>query len=162
MKYVMSAILLASIALAPAIHAAETLSNETTHNGVNSMISVSLGENSKLTVLPSERTQIRAFYRDVLDCPQTKESERIDIFKIGSTFFLGVVYDDSALSNPDHLKSIWLDLRTAHPKELKQKVLQFGIKEIEHFDKKHFYFQAPGGQVWRIVGSDEDMAKWQK
>jgi len=115
-----------------------------------------------LTVRPDARAQIRAFYRDVLGCPQTKESDRIDIFKIGPSFFLGVVYDASALSDQDHMKSIWLDLRTTHPEELKQRVLKFGIREIEYFDKKHFYFQAPGGQVWRIVGADEDMSTWHK
>jgi extradiol dioxygenase family protein len=46
------------------------------------MTSVSLGENSKLTVLPLERDQIRTFYREVLGCPQTRESERADFFRI--------------------------------------------------------------------------------
>ena len=56
-------------------------------------ITVSLGENSKLTALPSERDRIRKFYRDVLGCPATKESERIDIFRVGSGFYSGVVYE---------------------------------------------------------------------
>jgi catechol 2,3-dioxygenase-like lactoylglutathione lyase family enzyme len=122
---------------------------------------VSLGENSKLVVNPSERDQIRKFYQDVLGCPVTKESERIDIFKIGSTFYLGVMYGDSALSKEDYLKSIWLELRTENPDELKNKILDFGITEIEYWDKEHFYFQAPGGQVFRLTDSKEDMSKWQ-
>jgi hypothetical protein len=126
------------------------------------MTSVSLGENSKLTVLPLERDQIRKFYREVLGCPQTRESERADFFQIGTNFYLGVVYDDSALSMSDRMKSIWLELRTDRPDELKQEILKFGIKEIEYFDKEHFYFQAPGGQVFRLAGTIEDMSKWQR
>ena len=122
----------------------------------------SLGENSKLTALPSERDRVRKFYKDILGCPATKESERIDIFRIGTNFYLGVVYDSSALSPSDGLKAIWLDLRTDHPEELKQKILEFGIKGIEFWDKEHFYFQAPGGQVFRLVRSNEDMSKWQR
>ena len=122
----------------------------------------SLGENSKLTALPSERDRIRKFYKDVLGCPATRESERIDIFSIGTNFYLGIVYDNSALSPADSLKAIWLDLRTDHPEELKQKILDFGVKGIEFWDKEHFYFQAPGGQVFRLVGSSEDMSKWQR
>jgi hypothetical protein len=124
-------------------------------------MSVSLGENSKLTVNPSERGKIRKFYRDTLGCPATKESERIDIFKIGNTFYLGVMYDNSALTHEDALKSIWLELRTEDPEGLKRKILDFGIKELEYWDKEHFYFQAPGGQVFRLTESVEDMSKWQ-
>lgn len=123
---------------------------------------VSLGENSKFTANPSERDRIRKFYRDVLECPATKESERIDIFRIGSNFYLGVVYDNSALSAADALKSIWLDLRTGHPEELKRKIVKFGITGIEFWDKEHFYFQPPGGQVFRLVGTSEDMSEWQR
>ena len=113
----------------------------------------SLGENSKLTVLPSEREQIRKFYQEVLGCPLTSETERADFFRIGNNFNLGVVYEDSALSMADRMKSIWLELRADHPEELKEQILAFGIKEIDYFDKAHFYFQAPGGQVFRLAGA---------
>jgi hypothetical protein len=126
------------------------------------MTSVSLGENSRLTVFPPERDQIRKFYPEVLGCPQTRESERAGFFRIGTTFYLGVVYDDSALSMSDRMKSIWLELRTDHPDELKQERLKFGIKEIEYFDKEHCYFQAPGGQVFRLASTTKDMSKWQR
>lgn len=112
-----------------------------------------LGENSKLTVLPSEREQIRNFYQEVLGCPLTSETERADFFRIGNNFNLGVVYEDSALLMADRMKSIWLELKSDHPEELKQKILASGVKEIEYFDKAHFYFQAPGGQVYRLEGA---------
>ena len=81
---------------------------------------------------------------------------------MGTDFYIGFVYNDSALDEPTLLKSIWLELRTARPDELKKKILEFGIKEIEFWDKDHFYFQAPGGQVFRLVGDTEDMSKWQR
>jgi len=114
----------------------------------------SLGENSKLTVLPSEQEQIRKFYQEVLGCPLIRETERADFFRIGHNFNLGVVYEDSALSMSDRMKSIWLELRADHPEALKRNILAFGIKEIEYFDKARFYFQAPGGQVFRLEGAE--------
>ena len=117
------------------------------------MAVTSLGENSKLTVLKSEREQIRKFYQDVLGCLLTRETERADFFRVGNNFNLGVVYEDSALSMADRMKSIWLELNADHPEELKKQILAFGIKEIEYFDKAHFYFQAPGGQVFRLAGA---------
>ncbi len=128
---------------------------------MNTITKVSLGEHSKLTVRPSERDQVRKFYQDILECPATKRSKEIDVFKIGDTFYLGVVYADSALSKEDCMKSIWLELCTENPEELKNKILESGIKEIEYRDKEHFYFQAPGGQVYRLASRKEDMSKRQ-
>jgi hypothetical protein len=126
------------------------------------MTTLSLGENSMLTVNPAERNRVRKFYAEELGCTATKESERIDIFRVGATFFLGVTYDDAALSASDGLKSVWLDLRTDDPESLTQQILKFGIKGIDFWDKEHFYYQAPGGQVFRPVGATEDMSKWQR
>jgi hypothetical protein len=95
------------------------------------MTSVSLGENSKLIAHQAEREGVRKFYKEVFDCPATRESERIDVFRIGTNFSLGVVYDDSALSATDGLKSIWLEIRTPEPEVLKAKTLEFRIKEIQ-------------------------------
>jgi hypothetical protein len=123
---------------------------------------MSLGENSKLTAHPAERGRVRKVYKEVLGCPSTRESERIDIFRIGTNFSLGVVYDDSALSATDGLKSIWLDILTPEPEVLKVKILGFGIKEIQFWGKEHFYFQAPGARVFRLVDVNEDMSKWRR
>jgi hypothetical protein len=49
---------------------------------------------------------------------------------------------------------MWLEVRTARPEEMKKRILEFGIQGIEHWDKDHFYFQAPGGQVFRLAGDD--------
>jgi len=44
------------------------------------------------------------------------------VVMLGENSNIGVVYDDSALSEPDLLKSIWLELQTDRPEELKQKI----------------------------------------
>jgi hypothetical protein len=59
---------------------------------------VQIGENSKLTVHPSEPESVRKFYQDVLGCLMTKTWDAADVFQLGSAFFLGVVFDESALS----------------------------------------------------------------
>jgi len=122
---------------------------------------ISLGPDLKLPVNPSERDRVRAFYRDVLGCAMTKESDRADIFRIGSGSYLGVVYDSSA-QRDERRRSLWLEVRVDHPEELERKIVAFGAREIDFFDKMHFYFQAPGGQVFRLIGKDEDMSSWQR
>lgn len=126
------------------------------------MAKLSFGEHSKFTANPAERDRVRRFYTQVLGCPATKESEKIDIFRIGTNFPLSVVYDDSALSAVDGLKSTWLELRTPEREALKTRILEFGIEQVPFWDKEHFYFQAPGGQVFRLIGKTEDMSRRQR
>lgn len=123
---------------------------------------LNLGGNSKLTALPTERPEIRRFYTQVLQYEQTKIADNIDTFRIGANFFLGVVYDDAALSMADRLKSLWLELLTDELRQLKSAIINFGVEELEYWDKDHFYFQAPGGQVFRLVDAQEDMSRWRR
>ena len=126
------------------------------------MTNLALGEHSKMVIRPSERDRVQRFYRDVLGCRVTAKSEAMDLIRVGTDFYIGAVYDDAALSDSDRINSIWLELRTEDPAGYKQKILGFGCKEVEFWDKEHFYFQAPGGQVVRLAGKTEDMSKWQQ
>jgi catechol 2,3-dioxygenase-like lactoylglutathione lyase family enzyme len=163
MKYATIALIFAAIATASSAGNAATKHRRQgpPQEGLN-MTTVSLGENAKMTVLPSERDRFQRFYRDVLGCRVIEKSNTLDVVQAAPNFYIGVSYDDSALSESEMMKSIWLDLRTDHAGELKQKILKFGIKEIKYWDTEHFYFQAPGGQVFRLVGTTEDMSKWQR
>lgn len=125
------------------------------------MTGVSFGNHSKMTARVSERDRIRNFFGDVLGCRITNKPD-IDIIRLGTDFSFGVAYEDSALSESEALKSIWLELWTEFPEELKRKIVDFGVKQLEYWDKEHFYFQAPGGQVFRLAGPDGDALTSQK
>jgi Glyoxalase-like domain len=121
------------------------------------MTTVSLGANSKIAALPSERERIQQFYRDVLGCKVDTKPEA-DLIWLRPDFYLGVVYEDPPASESQLLMAIWLELRVERPEELKEKILSFGVTTIEYpRDEDHFYFQAPGGQVFRLVSNTEDM-----
>jgi len=83
------------------------------------MTTISLGENSKMVIRPSERDRVQRFYRDVLGCRVTPKSKGMDLIRLGADFYIGAVYDESALSGADRLNSIWLDLQTEDPDGLK-------------------------------------------
>jgi len=44
---------------------------------------------------------------------------------------------------------------------MKQKILDFGVKKVDVPDL-HLYFQAPGGQVFKLVGITEDLSVYEK
>jgi hypothetical protein len=71
---------------------------------------------------------------------------------------LGIVYDGSSLSEAELLNAMWLELRSDRIDDLKEKILAFGVKQHGYpQDALHFYFQAPGGQVFRLAGTEEDL-----
>lgn len=126
------------------------------------MLIATFGEDANIMAQPSEQVAIRTFFRDVLGAPQTRATERSDIFRLGPHFFLGVAYSKDAPTAEAMRKGIWLELATADPVAMKAKILASGGKHIEFWDKEHFYFQAPGGQVFRLIADTEDMSKWQR
>jgi len=43
---------------------------------------------------------------------------------------------------------------------MRQKILDFDVRKLDIPDP-HLYFQAPGGQVLRLVGINEDLSKYE-
>ncbi len=62
--------------------------------------------------------------------------------------------DADALSERDHLKATWMELKTDDPRDLEQRLRAFGVNEVDFVDTSRFYFQAPGGQVFRVASPD--------
>lgn len=121
-----------------------------------------IGNHSRITALPAERARIRKFYVDVLGAKHTRRSDEIDFFRFGNDFFLAVIYDAArALPVEQQEKSIWLELKAEDPAALTKKIRDFGVKELESLDKTRLYFQAPGGQVFRVAGSEEDLSRFE-
>ena len=77
-------------------------------------------------------------------------------------FYLAVVVADEAvtLGKADFFKATYLELRTGNVGEVQQQIVDFGVKVIQ-IDDPHLYFQAPGGQAFRLVGTAEDMSKYE-
>jgi len=71
------------------------------------------------------------------------------------------VYQSAALDESDFLKAIYLELKADNIEEMKQKILAFGVKKLDVPDP-HLYFQAPGGQVFRLVDINEDLSHYEE
>lgn len=115
------------------------------------------GTHSKMIAGPSARLRLQSFYRDVLGCyvgkgPQHAGGpEDTDLIRFPNGFSIVVHYHDAALGEAELKKAIWLELFTDDPVQLERKIQAFGIHPFDYFDKDHFYFQAPGGQVFRVA-----------
>jgi len=120
------------------------------------MAKVIFGNHSSVIVPRKDRDRIRKFYCDVLGGRLTNEKEERDFVRLGENF-IAFLYGDV----PDQSEflrtalTMWLELKSDNVEEMNQKILDFGVVKLEVPDP-HLYFQAPGGQCWRLVGTNED------
>ncbi|MBV9380730.1 MAG: VOC family protein [Streptosporangiaceae bacterium] len=126
------------------------------------MARVIFGNHAAVVVPRAEKDRIRQFYRDVLGCEITRASDQKDDFRMGDNFYIGVLYEneDVALDESSKLKAIYLELKADDVEEMRQKIVAFGVRVLEMQDP-HLYFQAPGGQVFRLAGINEDLSKYE-
>jgi catechol 2,3-dioxygenase-like lactoylglutathione lyase family enzyme len=140
------------------------------------MAKVIFGNHSAVRVPRTERDGIRKFYCDVLGGKIMREFDDKDDIRLGDDFYIGFLYGsgdgqgadkgvnyapDDALSNDDFLKTIFLELKADDVEETRQKIVAFGVKVLNVPDP-HLYFQAPGGQVFRLVGINEDLSEYER
>lgn len=112
------------------------------------------GNHLKIHAHKSLKQKIKDFYTTMLGCksiptPMTS----IECYKFEDGFVVGVYFGETeeVLSEKDQHKGAWLEIKTDNPDQLKKHLIDFGVKEVNYEDKSRFYFQAPGGQVFRIA-----------
>jgi len=91
-----------------------------------------------------------------------RASDLKDDVRMGDNFYIAFLYEDEGVSLDESgfLKAIYLELKAGNVDEMRQRIVAFGVKVLDVPDP-HLYFQAPGGQVLRLVGIDEDLSKYE-
>ncbi|TSJ36517.1 hypothetical protein FO440_22055 [Mucilaginibacter corticis] len=126
---------------------------------VNDMKKVSISNHASVVVQRSERGNIRKFYLETLGGELRSDDPERDLIRLGDDFFIAFLYDDVPDESEIGRKArfLWLELKTGDVPTMTTKILTAGVRKLDIPDP-HLYFQAPGGQVWRLVGADEDMS----
>ena len=123
------------------------------------MAKIIFGNHSSVIVPRKDRDSIRKFYCDVLGGKITKAQDERDFIRLGENFiaFLyGDVNDESEFLRT--ARGMWLEIKSDNVEEMREKILKSGLVMKLDIPDPHLYFQAPGGQCWRLVGVDEDMS----
>jgi len=124
------------------------------------MTKLILGNHTAVFAPRSEQDRIRNFYRDVLGATSRVESDSVDRFQLGETHFC-FVWHEEALEPKHFLKAIYLELATDNLDAMRRKIVDFGVSLVDIPDP-HLYFQAPGGQVFKLVALDEDLTLYEE
>ena len=118
---------------------------------------IAIGNHIKTNVRRGLADQVRQFYREILGCKSLPSpAPNLDLYEFANSFVLGVFFCDDAdvLTDEQCLNAAWLEIKTASPQEIKGRLLRIGVKKVDYPDKSRFYFQAPGGQVFRLAPED--------
>jgi catechol 2,3-dioxygenase-like lactoylglutathione lyase family enzyme len=126
------------------------------------MARVVFGNHSAVRVPRADKDRIRRFYRDVLGCTIMREGDQKDDFRLGDNFYIAFLYEDEgvALDESGFSKAIYLELKADNVEDMRRKIVAFGVTVLDVPDP-HLYFQAPGGQVLRLVGINEDLSRYE-
>lgn len=125
------------------------------------MANVIFGNHYSVIVPMKDRDSIRKFYCDVLGGKITKKEDERDTIRLGENFILflyGDVADESEFQRT--ARSMWMEIKSDDVEEMSRRILDFGAMKLD-IPAPHFFFQAPGGQCWRLVGIDEDLSAYE-
>jgi hypothetical protein len=123
---------------------------------------VNIGNHLKMTVAAALKVRTREFYGGLLGLKSIlSPAENLDLYEFPGGFVLGVFFSDDRaelLPEQDYLKATWLELKVDDLTLWKERLQRFGVTEIEYEDPSRlaepyprFFFQAPGGQVFRLA-----------
>jgi catechol 2,3-dioxygenase-like lactoylglutathione lyase family enzyme len=118
---------------------------------------VHLGNHMKMTLPVHLRDRSRRFYAEllglrVLDSPRPD----LDLYEFANAVVLGLFFVPPADALPERaqLKAVWLEIKVDDTAAWKARLEAFGVTLVEWPDPTRFYFQAPGGQVFRLAPMD--------
>jgi len=123
---------------------------------------VALMNTAHLYARVSEKERLLLFFTEVLGLPPrevtvayvtAKQPMYAVTFANGAG--LSVEFTDDALADQAAERGAWLELTVTDRDAVEARAQAFGAKRIVHPATPFVYLQAPGGQVFRIVGHDE-------
>jgi hypothetical protein len=123
---------------------------------------VTIGNHLKMTVASALKGRTRDFYSGLLGLKSIPSpAENLDLYEFSDGFVLGLFFTDNQgelLAQQDYLKATWLELKVDDLTQWKERLQKFGVTEIAYEDPSRFaepyprfFFQAPGGQVFRLA-----------
>jgi len=113
-----------------------------------------IGPNHRLSVARTLKTETRALYQGVFGAAVDVLKPDLEIFRFANGSNIGVYYVDpaEALTPEQHMNAIWLEFEVDDERAAAASLEKIGMRPFDYADKTHLYFQAPGGQVFRLAG----------
>lgn len=128
---------------------------------------IALGSRAHTFARPDSKDNLIWFFTTVLGCDVLERPDGsvsrdaagrptpVYAFRFPNGGAFSVEFTEDALDEAHARRGAYLELQSDDPPALKEKILAADVSQVEPFDSDYLYFQAPGGQVWRIVPARE-------
>ena len=120
---------------------------------------IDFGVGISMPVKPDSRSRAEDFLSKILGLKQTMKDESYTCFKFPNGQIIGITPDVNAPSEEEYENSTWLEIVSSDFLKTKAKILEFGVREVKGGMKEAFFFNLPGGAVFRLLSVE--MAKEQ-
>ena len=86
-------------------------------------------------------------------------AEPIIAFRFPGGGSISIEFSDRALNEHDARRGAWLEIQTDDLEGLTKRILESGLEKVEYAATTTFYFAAPGGQVFGVVGRQREQGE---
>lgn len=114
---------------------------------------MSLGPNVKITAPEATRAAQHALYAGLFGCKVIHPTPTMDVFVFPDGACVGVAFVPAAeaLTVEQAKRGAWLEYRVDDVDGTVAALAEQGLTPFAYHDATHHYFQAPGGQVFRLA-----------
>ncbi len=125
------------------------------------MAKIDFGFGVSMPIRPHERNRAEEFFSKVLGLTQTLKNEQYTCFKFPNGQILGLTPDENAPNEEEYERSTWLEMVSSDFEETKKNILKFGVRQVVGGMSEAFFFNIPGGAVFRLLSEEmaEDQSK---
>ena len=119
------------------------------------MEKIDFGVGMSMPVKPEFRERAELFFGEVINCPQIMKNESYSCYRFINGQVMGITPDENAPTEEEYEKSIWLELVTSDFESTKKRIIDFGVREVKGGMKDAFFFNSPGGVVFRLISEEQ-------
>ena len=114
-----------------------------------------LGANLRCVADNEHRDAIAGFYVEVFGADALHPTPDLDVYALGgSNIGVYFVADGTALTPQQHENfGTWIEIVVDDAEAVTTALKARGHAPLDYHDREHAYFQAPGGQVFRLAAS---------
>ncbi|MEM9454043.1 MAG: VOC family protein [Myxococcota bacterium] len=113
-----------------------------------------LGSNVRCVAALEHRDAIMRFYTEIFGARAVHPAPDLDVYAMDGDSHVGVYFvpAEQALTPKQHeAVGTWIELAVDDVDAIQAELERRSFAPLQYHDKEHAYFQAPGGQVFRLA-----------